>query len=97
MFQFFTTTTSIDFSASTDYFKESIEVVQTLLNVETGSHNVVLKINEVEMYDSIFNPFNVVTDEKEFLTVEEWSFMKVPDKLGTFEFLFSIDSSKNHS
>ena len=49
------------------------------------------------MYDSIWDPFNPVTDEKEFLSVDSWTFMKVPDKLGTFSFLFSIAGTKNHS
>lgn len=49
------------------------------------------------MYDSIWDPFNPVTDEKEFLSVDSWTFMKVPDKIGTFSFLFSIAGTKNHS
>ena len=51
------------------------------------------------MYDSIVNPFGIATDEKEFLTVEEWDFMKLPGEKGEHKLIFAflIDSSKNQS
>ena len=88
---------SIDFSASSGYFTESMKAVHTLFQLETMMHNVLLKVNEVEMYDSVVNPFNSATDEKEFLSIEQWEQRKTPDNFGIISIDFTIDGSLNHS
>ena len=40
--------------------------------MDSMMHHVLLKLNEVEMYDSLVNPFNSATDDKEFIMVERW-------------------------
>lgn len=45
MVLFFTTTISVDFSASSDYFTEYMKEVHTLFQMDSIMHNVLLKLN----------------------------------------------------
>ena len=56
-------------------------------------YQATLKTNSVEMHDSLLNPFDIVTDSRDFLTVEELTFKKTSPNVPILGIEFYIDSS----
>jgi len=59
----FSVSKSVDFSAQdrADYMQDSIEFIQKSFDVIGSTTDVVFTINELEMNDSIFDPFSLQT------------------------------------
>ena len=61
-------TKTVDFQAKADYFKDELSTIHILFGLEWGTHTLKMSMNEVEIQDSLINPFKSVMDSIEFLT-----------------------------
>ena len=67
---YFTQTKTVDFEAKNDYTKNQLAILHTAIDFKFGQQKFSMTINEVEMQDSIINPFASLTDSIKFLTLE---------------------------
>ena len=53
----FIVTKTVDFEAKEDYFKDELSIIHEEYGLNWGVHTLKTTINEVEMQDSLINPF----------------------------------------
>ena len=64
-------------------------------HVNSGTYSeaqLVLQMQEMEMQDEIWNPFNTTTDYREFLQVSQILTSQAKDKYLIYDIEFSIDN-----
>ena len=90
----FESKTKVDFSARENYEQTFMErVFEAHVNSGTYSEaQLVLQMQEMEMQDEIWNPFNTTTDYREFLQVSQILTSQAKDKYLVYDIEFRIDN-----
>ena len=72
--RYFIKTKMIDFEVSEGYQKDRVTIIHEDYSLEYGSRTFEMAITQVELHDSLINPFKTLTDELVFINYESTTY-----------------------